>query len=142
MIFALVTGSLYRSAEKKTSKAGNPFVVATMKIKSGETLQWCRITAFSELTQTELMRLTDGDGVSVQGSLKIELYAKEPGDPPTLSLSIIADQILALRQPPRERKAKAPELPSNDTRSRQERCSGTWAPGGGPNDDIPFGDAR
>jgi single-stranded DNA-binding protein len=142
MIAALISGSLYRSAEKKASKAGNPFVVATMKIKSGETLQWCRITAFSEPTQTELMRLTDGDGVSVQGTLKIEPYAKEPGGPPKLSLSIIADQILALRQPAKQSNAKAPELPSNDTLSRQERCSGTWAPGGGPNDDIGFGGMR
>jgi single-stranded DNA-binding protein len=141
MIIALIAGALFRSAEKKTSKAGNPFVVATMKIKSGETLQWCRITAFSESAQTELMRLTDGDSLSAQGQLKAEIYTKE-GCEPRVSLSIIADQVLALRQPSKDRKPKAPEPRPQDAKPRQERCAGQWTPGGGPNDDLPFGDAR
>jgi hypothetical protein len=40
--------------------------------------------------------------------------------------------VLALRHPPRERKPQ-------DTRPRQERLAGSWAPGDGPNDGIPFG---
>ena len=49
-----------------------------------------------------LRRFTDGDAVSIQGALKAELYAKDGGEP-KLSLSIIADHVLALRQPPKPR---------------------------------------
>jgi hypothetical protein len=73
------------------------------------------------------MRLDEGDSCCVQGAFKAELYPPE-GTPPKVSLSIIADHVLALRQPPRERKAKA---------------SGDAARGGAAtfDDQIPFGAA-
>jgi single-stranded DNA-binding protein len=102
--FALVTGALFRAPEQRTSKAGKPFVTATIRAKDGDASQFWRITAFSESAQAELMRLGDGDAVSIQGVFKAELYQPE-GSKPKISLSIIADRVLALRQPPRERKA-------------------------------------
>jgi hypothetical protein len=39
-VYILVTGALYRQAEKRTSKAGKPFVTATMRAKDGDALQW------------------------------------------------------------------------------------------------------
>jgi single-stranded DNA-binding protein len=132
-VFALVTGQLFRAPEQRTSKAGKPFTTATIRAKDGDASQWWRVTAFSETAQAELMRLGDGDACSVQGAFKAELYQPEGGEP-KVSLSIAADRVLALRQPPRERKPTA----SGDARPRQERLAGSWAPGGGPNDDIPF----
>jgi single-stranded DNA-binding protein len=71
------------------------------------------------------MRLTDGDSLSVQGAMKVELYQPEGGEA-RVSLSIIADHVLALRQPPKERALKEREAPSR---------------GGAAafNDSIPFG---
>jgi single-stranded DNA-binding protein len=106
MTFALVNGQLFRAPEQKTSKAGKPFVTATIRAKDGEALQWWKVAAFSESAQAEIMRLSEGDVVSVQGSLKAELYTPEGGEP-RVSLSIVADKALALRQPVRERKAPA-----------------------------------
>jgi len=115
MTFALVSGSLFRAPEQRTSKAGKPFVTATIRTKSatpskdGEASQWWKVAAFSESVQAEIMRLSEGDAVSVQGSFKAELYNPEGGEP-RVSLSIVADKALALRQPPKERKApKEPE---------------------------------
>jgi single-stranded DNA-binding protein len=105
--FAIVTGSLFRAPEQRTSKAGKPYVTATIRVKDGDALQWWRVTAFSESAQAELVRLGDGDGVSVQGAFKAELYQPESGEP-KVSLSIVADRVLALRQPPKQRKAKEP----------------------------------
>jgi single-stranded DNA-binding protein len=124
---AIVTGSLFRAPEQRTSKAGKPFVTATIRAKDGEASQWWRVTAFLESAQAELMRLGEGDACSVQGSFKAELYPPE-GTQPKVSLSIIADHVLALRQSPRERKAKA---------------SGDAARGGAAafDDSIPFGAA-
>jgi single-stranded DNA-binding protein len=102
--FAIVTGALFRAPEQRTSKSGKPFVTATIRAKDGEASQWWRITAFSETAQAELMRLVDGDACSVQGAFKAELYQPEGGEA-KVSLSIIADRVLALRQPPKERKA-------------------------------------
>jgi hypothetical protein len=136
MIAALVNGSLFRAPEQRVSKSGKSFVTATLRAKDGEGFQFIRIVTFSDHVQAELLRLSEGDSLSAQGSLKAELYAKEGCDP-KVSLSIVADQILSLKQPPREREAK-PKTPAPDPRSRPEKCAGSWAPGAGPNDDLPF----
>ncbi len=62
----LVTGTLFRPPEQRTSKAGKEFVSATLKVKDGDAVQWWRVTAFSGTTQAELLRLGDGDALSVQ----------------------------------------------------------------------------
>jgi single-stranded DNA-binding protein len=129
--FAIVTGSLFKAPEQRTSKAGPPYVTATLRIKDAEASQWWRVTAFSESAQAELMRLDEGDSCCVQGAFKAELYPPE-GTQPKVSLSIIADHVLALRQPPKERKAKT----SGDAPARQERLAGGAA---AFDDSIPFG---
>jgi single-stranded DNA-binding protein len=130
MTYALVTGVLFRAPEQRTSKAGKPFVTATLKVKDGDASQFWRVTAFSDSAQAELMRLAEGDSLAVQGSFRAELYTSGGGEP-KVSLSIIADRVLALRQPPRERKPKAPE-PPQDTRSHRGGAAAF-------DDSIPFG---
>jgi single-stranded DNA-binding protein len=92
-------------------------VTATIRVKDGDASQWWRVTVFSESAQAELMRLTEGDSCCVQGAFKAELYQREAGEA-RVSLSIIADHVLALRQPkigsaaysrkPKERDAAPP----------------------------------
>jgi single-stranded DNA-binding protein len=140
MIAALVTGSLFRAPEQRTSKAGREFATATILVKGNDGSSFIRVAAFSESAQNELMRLGDGDAISVQGSLKVELYTSADNIS-KISLSIVADNILHLRQPPRERRTaevqKVFRLP--EAKSRQERLAGSWkSPGDGPNDEIPF----
>jgi single-stranded DNA-binding protein len=137
MTAALVTGAIFKAPESRTSKSGKPFVTATIRAKDGEGFQFVRLVAFSETVQAELLRLHEGESLTIQGSLKAELYRPEGGEP-KLSLSMVADHVLALRQPPKARTPKSTET-SQDTRSRHERCTGQWEPGGGPSDDIPFG---
>ena len=97
--YALVTGNLFKTPETRTSKSGKPFVTATIKTQDGLATQWWQVAAFSEPAQAELMRLRDGEALSVQGPIKIEAYEKA-GERKT-SLSIVADSVLALRQPKR-----------------------------------------
>jgi hypothetical protein len=54
----LITGTLFRAPEERTSKAGKPFVMATLKAKDGR-----KLVAFSESIQAELMRLAEGDAI-------------------------------------------------------------------------------
>jgi single-stranded DNA-binding protein len=76
------------------------------------------VLAFAETARAELMRLTDGDALSVQGALKAETYEKDGAT--RLSLSVVADHVLALRQPRRVKKAnpetdaRRPEAPAFD----------------------------
>jgi single-stranded DNA-binding protein len=88
---ALITGTLFRPPE-----SGKQFVTATLKAKNGDESQWWKVLAFSESIQAELLRLQDGDAISVQGAFKVELYEKD-GEK-RFSLSIIADNVLALLQ--------------------------------------------
>ena len=65
----LVAGTLFRGPAHRTSKTGKPFVTATILAKDWEAAQWWKVLAFSETVQSELMRLTDGDALSMQGAL-------------------------------------------------------------------------
>jgi single-stranded DNA-binding protein len=135
MIAALIAGTMFRAPEQRTAKTGRPFARATILVKDGDGSQFIRIAAFSETAQAELMRLADGDALSAQGPLKAEIYTANDGST-KISFNLVADQVLALRQPPRERKKTAA---SQDARSRQERLAGSWqSPLDGPNDGIPF----
>jgi single-stranded DNA-binding protein len=128
--FALVSGVLFRAPEQKISKAGKPFVTATIKVAADNTADFWSVLVFSESAQAELLRLGEGDKLSAQGSFKVEPYTARDGQT-RISRTLFADHVLALRQPPRERKPKAaaadaPDLPgpSNDGRDFS--------------DDIPF----
>jgi single-stranded DNA-binding protein len=68
----------------------------------GDGSQFWRVVASSESAQAELIRLTDGDELDVQGALTVKAYSKDGGET-KLSLSVIADHVLALREPPRRK---------------------------------------
>src|SRR5258705_12687567 len=103
MTFALITGAIFNPAEQRTSsKTGRTFVSAVVKDVDGELWQ---ITAFSQSAQSELLRLSPGDALSCQGKTRFELWQPRDGGEVKISRSIFADQILALKAPPRERRA-------------------------------------
>lgn len=128
----LIRGTLFRSAEQRTSKSGKPFVTATLRCREGEATEWWKVLLFSESAQAELLRLQDGDALAAQGALRVETYDRD-GET-KISLTIIADQVLALRQPPKPRKEKAAANP--DMRTPEERCRGVADLD--LNDSIPF----
>lgn len=107
----LLQGKLERAPEIRVSRNGANFTMATMRVSAGTELQFWRIFVFSESAQAELARLSEGDALSVQGIPKFEVYRPE-GGAPRVSLSITVDQLLALRQPPRERKPKESPAPA------------------------------
>ncbi len=100
-VLVQVQGVLFRRAEKLISKAGKPYVRTKIRATSGNELQFWAVTAFSDTAQTELLRLDIGDALAVQGPVKIDQYERD-GEM-RLSFSVVADHVLALRQPPRKR---------------------------------------
>jgi single-stranded DNA-binding protein len=121
--FIILTGALFRAPEQRTAKTGKPYVTATLKVAADSSADFWSILVFSESAQAELLRLGEGDKVAVQGSFKVELYTARDGQP-KISRTIFAEHVLALRQPPKERKAKTAEPakaahPSAPTRDRR-----------------------
>ena len=104
--FVLITGALSRAPELKTSKSGKAYVTATIKVAADNAAEFWSVLVFSESTQAELLRLVEGDKVSVQGALKVEPYTARDGQT-RINRTVFADHVLALRQPPRERKPRA-----------------------------------
>jgi single-stranded DNA-binding protein len=138
---ALIQGTLFRAPEQKISKNDKQYIIATVRAKGGDAFQFWHVVAFSETAQGELLRLGDGDAVSVQGAMKAELYQPD-GGPARVSLSIIADAVLALRASPKEqRKPDAAPHPSRHEKSPPDRERLNRHGDQGPDvfgDDIPF----
>ena len=113
---ALITGALSRAPELRTAKSGKAYATATVKVAADNAVDFWSVLAFSETAQAELMRLGEGDKLSAQGTFKIEPYTARDGQT-RISRTLFADHVLALRQPPRDRKPKAapanaPPLPA------------------------------
>jgi single-stranded DNA-binding protein len=130
MIRALISGSLFKAPESKTSNNGNAYVSAVMKVSDGNKTSFVRVSAFSDSAREEIEALRDGDGLSVVGTLKAEIYEK--GGEARVSLSLTADRALALKKEKRKR----------DKQRREERKQEQHADSrGGPapfDDDIAF----
>lgn len=129
---ALVTGTLWKAPETKTSKTGRKFTDAFLRSKDGDVTNWWRVTAFSEPTQAELQRLDAGDSVSVQGVMQAGIWVPDGGEP-RLALSIVADAVTALRQEPKK-PPQAAYRQRPTTRRRTARAVGADEPD--PDDDI------
>jgi single-stranded DNA-binding protein len=103
-VAVLISGSLFKLPEQRTSQAGRRFVSATLKVggESGNAEFWS-VLAFGDTAGTDLMLLGLNERVAVQGSLKVELYTANDGKT-KISRTCFADHVMALRQPPKERK--------------------------------------
>ena len=99
--------------ELKTAKTGKPYVTATIKVAADNAVDFWSVLAFSESAQAELSRLGEGDKISAQGSFKVEPYTARDGQT-RINRTLFADHVLALRQPPRERKAKVAPTATNE----------------------------
>ncbi len=138
-VAVLISGSLFRAPEQRTSQASRRFVSATIKV-GGENrdAEFWSALAFGTTAGEELMRLAVGERLAVQGGLKIETYVANDGTT-KISRTIFCDHVMALRQPPKERKPKATREPatagppSSDVEGPTER-----APSSFYDDDIPF----
>jgi single-stranded DNA-binding protein len=139
--FVLISGSLFKPAEQKTSsKTGRVFVSAVIKVggESGDAAEFWSITAFSQSVQSELLRLSAGDALSCQGKARFELWQPRDGGEVKISRSIFAEAVLPLRAPLRERRAKAaPSTPLLDQPAKQSTTT-TTATNSDLNDPIPF----
>jgi single-stranded DNA-binding protein len=129
-VAVLISGALFKNPELKTSRAGKTYATASIRTASADNsaADFWNLLIFSETVAAELMRLSEGDKLAVQGSLKLEIYNGK------ISRTVFVDAILALRAPPREKKPKAKPAPP----SQEQSTTTANPPDDDLNDSIPF----
>jgi hypothetical protein len=62
---ALIVGTIFRTCERKTSKGGKEYIVATIRTGAGPNSQFVRLVAFSSIVIEQLEELAEGDALVV-----------------------------------------------------------------------------
>lgn len=105
-IRSMVSGKLIRDPQAKTAASGKGYTSCTLKAdQDGEHALFVRLLAFGDAAE-RLAGLRAGDAVSAAGALKLGIYRPENGDP-RLDCTLLADEVLAVRRAPRDRRPAA-----------------------------------
>lgn len=109
MIDALIAGKLYGEPLRRTSKNGNPFVTAKLRISmaDGQSV-FANIIAFRESVCDALLALADGASVALAGEMKVSAYLAKDGDAKP-SCDLQAHEVLTEFHASRRRKVMAPK---------------------------------
>ncbi len=108
MIDALIAGKIYGVPQERTSKNGNPFTVARLRVPmaNGEAM-FAGLVAFRDSARAALLALQDGDSAAVAGELKVGSYLDKAGLPKP-SLDVTVHQVLTPYAVQRKRAAHVP----------------------------------
>ena len=121
MIDALISGKVMGTPSQRTSKNGNHFTVAKVRVPNGDEAMFCNVICFAEGVQAALLALGDGDAVAMAGSFKVGTYQAKDGTH-RASLDLTATQVLTAYHVTKKRKAmKLEQPPSSAPMQRQTR---------------------
>jgi hypothetical protein len=114
-VYAMITGELARPAERRTSKSGNDFVSALLRVENDGATEFWRVLLFDNDMQDELMQMRTGDILSAQGRYQCSTYKDKDGEV-RLSPTLFAGAIFPMRQPSKKPKADKPaKSPARDS---------------------------
>lgn len=107
MIRALLTGVLYGAPESRTAKSGKAFVTAKVRADDGKGGSvFCSLVAFGDQAD-RLATLPAGAALSASGKAEVQAWISKAGEPQA-GLSLVVDELSALKPKPRPRAAPAP----------------------------------
>ncbi|WP_064736132.1 single-stranded DNA-binding protein [Azohydromonas australica] len=108
MIEALISGKVYGRPEQRVgNNSGKPFVTAKVRAAtSGGEALFVNVLAFDAIAQAALLALSDGDAVSLAGTLTPKVWTDREGQPRP-SLDLVASRVLSAYQVKRKRDAVA-----------------------------------
>lgn len=106
MIDALLSGRIYGRPKEGTSRNGNTYVTAKLRVTAGETSNFCSVITFAESVKSTLLALGDGDSVALAGELSVGTYVVRDGSS-AISLDLKAHAALTPYHVTRKRKAVA-----------------------------------
>lgn len=106
-IDALVTGTVFRKPEQRTSGAGKTYVTSTIRAAdgAGESLL-VSVVAFSDTAKGSLLAMDAGDALAVSGALKLGTYEARDGSVKP-SVSMVVEAVLSTYRVQRKKKAIA-----------------------------------
>ncbi len=111
MIDGLIAGKLYGAAQQRTGKSGKPFAVAKVRCAAGDGDGiFVSVIAFDAGACNALMALSDGDAVSMAGTLTPKVWTDKAGTAHP-ALDIVAHQVLTAYHVQHKRKAVVNEQP-------------------------------
>jgi single-stranded DNA-binding protein len=130
----LLSGTIFKEPQQRTSQSGRSYVVTTVKAAAADnaTSDFWSIMCFSASAGEALMRLGIGERLAVQGSLKLETYTAKDGET-KISRTVFADHVLAVRQRPRRKNRRrrlhlksCPSSPSTSCRRARRHLMMTF----------------
>lgn len=128
MIDALIAGKLHGAPSQKTSKNGNTFTTAKVRVPSGDDSIFCNVIAFDQDAQSALLALGTGEAVALAGTLKVGTWTARDGAARP-SLDMTASQVLTSYHVTRKRKAMQPEQEGQQQRQPYRRGDYAADPG-------------
>jgi single-stranded DNA-binding protein len=136
----LISGSIFKEPTQRTGKTGRPYTTCTIKAAAADNASsdFWSVLAFGDTAGAALMLLAVGERCSIQGSLKLEIYTASDGQK-KISRTIFCDHVLAVRQPPREKKkAAAVGSKAADQIVKESIDGSTDKPASFYDEEIPF----
>ncbi|MDD2729296.1 single-stranded DNA-binding protein [Malikia sp.] len=135
MIDALVSGKVSGAPTRRTSKNGNTFTTAKVRVPTGEDATFCNVIAFDDGAQAALLALGDGEAVALAGTLKVGTWTAKDGTARP-SLDLVASNVLSVYSITKKRRATQPEQAGQQQRQqRQQYRRGDYAADPGELDD-------
>jgi len=121
-IHVLVTGILHKDAVSRVSQNGSHYATCSVRVEQDGQTVWANVICFDEAAQAELLRLSGGDALSIQGKASPKVYMKDDEARP--SLQVTASSVLPLKpkyepksrpaaQPAQTRPKPAPKPPAS-----------------------------
>lgn len=133
MIDGLIAGKMYGTAEQRSGKGGHAFVTAKVRAPFGDgDALFVNVIAFAEAAREALLALSDGDSVSLAGSLTPKVWTDKQGQARP-ALDMVAHAVLTVYHVTRKRKAMQGESETPSTASGAHQ-----APAGSDGFDDPF----
>jgi single-stranded DNA-binding protein len=126
MIDALISGKLMGTPSQRTSKNGNHFTEAKVRVPNGDEVMLCNVICFADGVQAALLALGDGDAVAMAGSLKVGTWQAKDGTH-RASLGMTVTQVLTAHHVTKKRKAMKPEQPPTNTPTQRQARHGPAA---------------
>jgi hypothetical protein len=154
----LINGVLDKAPTRLTSKAGKPYLRASVKDGNGPDAKWWTVFVFSETAAETLELLSVGEPIAASGPFEAKVWAPE-GREPRVNLTLTADAILSARKPKAKTEGASRKPKEANGRARAEAsntggrsiASKSWAApataevgtplaekGAFDDDDVPF----
>jgi single-stranded DNA-binding protein len=135
----LLTGTLHKPPDRKVSKNGNGYIIATIREETGQSTRYWKAFIFDEACIATVEQLGAGSPLSVAGRLEASVWTPD-GKEPRVSFSVTVDGVLSARAPPRKEKTN-PNLgaSANQKSPGREFADRSWAAPPPPDpDDEPW----